>query len=354
MSMFGVNPERVNLKDPVEREEVETFLQGFSLRLDQDVDYTIIIKDGALPGTSIIATCSKAKNVLKCFAVKDELMGEGIASILISTLIDKLFSEGIYHSFIFTKPAKARIFSALNFKLIHSNAGVALLENGIYDIHQAIAEMKDKYSIGDAEKAAIVMNCNPFTLGHYYLIEEASKNNQEVLVFIVEEDRSLFPFKARYELVCKGVSHLKNVKVLPSGEYIISSATFPSYFLREKGERLRAYAELDASIFGEYFCKSFKITQRYVGDEPYCQATAAYNEALKQILPTYGVEVTQILRKSFGEVAISASRVRNLIKVGDVHSEELNHLLPEVTLDFLNTSLGKEIVEKMKISDSPH
>jgi len=353
--MYGANTEWVDLKNRVEKEEVEAFLRGFNLRLDQDVDYTIIIRDGASHGAPIVATCSKAKSVLKCFAVKEELRGEGITAILISTLIDKLFSEGIYHSFIFTKPAKARIFSALNFKLIHSNAGVALLENGIYDIHQVIEEMKSRYIIGDAEKAALVMNCNPFTLGHYYLIEEASKNNQEVLLFIVEEDRSLFPFRTRYELVCKGVAHLKNVKVLPSGEYIISSATFPSYFLREKGERLWAYAELDASIFGKYFCKSLNVTRRYVGDEPYCQATAAYNEALKKVLPTYGVEVTQIPRKSLGDVAISASRVRRLLKEGDLkNSEELNDLLPEVTLEFLNTSLGREIVEKLKISDSPH
>lgn len=344
--LYGVHIETVNLKNRLEREEVETFLQGFNLILDQDVDYTIIIRDGASHGASIVATCSKAKSVLKCFAVIEEFKGEGITAILIATLIDKLFSQGIYHSFIFTKPAQARIFSALNFKLIHSNADVALLENGIYDIHKAIEEMKNRYSIGDAEKAALVMNCNPFTLGHYYLIEEASKNNQEVLVFIAEEDRSLFPFRTRYELVCKGVAHLENVKVLPSGEYIISSVTFPSYFLKEEGERLRAYAELDASIFGKYFCRRFNITKRYVGEEPYCPVTAAYNEALEKVLPTYGVEVTQIPRKSFGDVAISASRVRNLLKVGGVHSQELNNLLPEVTLEFLNTSLGREIVDE--------
>lgn len=353
--MYGVNPERLNLRNPLEKAEVETFLQGFDLLLDQDVDYTIIIRDGASQGAAIVATCSKAKTVLKCFAVKEELRGEGITAILISALIDKLFSEGLYHSFIFTKPAKAHIFEGLNFKLIHSNAKVALLENGIYTIRQAIDEMKSSYALGAAEKAALVMNCNPFTLGHSYLIEEASKNNQEVLLFIVEEERSLFPFKARYEMVCKGVEHLKNVKVLPSGEYIISAATFPSYFLREKGERLRAYAELDAAIFGQYFCKSFNITKRYVGDEPYCQATAAYNEALKKVLPDYGVEVTQIPRKSVGEVAISASRVRRLLKEGDLQkSAELKNLLPEVTLEFLNTSLGREIVETIKASHSPH
>ena len=344
--MYGVIPEWVNLKDRREREEVETFLRSFELSLDQDVDYTIVIRDGA----SIVATCSKARNVLKCFAVIEELRGEGITSILISALIDKLFNQGVYHSFIFTKPSNAYIFLALNFKLIHSNADVALLENGIYDIYKALEQMKVKYNLGDEEKAALVMNCNPFTLGHKYLIEEASSNNNEVLVFIIEEDRSLFPFKTRYELVCKGVSHLKNVKVLPSGEYIISSATFPSYFLREKGERLRAYVELDSSIFGKYFCKSFKITKRYVGDEPYCQVTKAYNEALKKVLPSYGVELHEVARKVIRDVPISASRVRDLIKQGDLH--DLKNLLPEATLEFLNTSLGREIVEKLKKSYS--
>lgn len=310
--MYGFNTERINLKNRVEREEVETFLLDFDLRLDQDVDYTIIIRDGASHGAShgasIVATCSKAKCVLKCFAVREDLRGEGITAILISALIDKLFSQGMYHSFIFTKPAKARVFSALNFKLIHSTVDVALLENGIYDIHQVLEEIRVKYSIGNAEKAALVMNCDPFTLGHYYLIEEASKNHQEVLVFIVEEDQSLFSFSMRYDLVCQGVAHLDNVKVLPGGEYIISPSIFPSYFIKEEGDRLRAHAELDASIFGKYFCKHFNITKRYVGDEPDCQATAAYNEALKNVLPSYGVEVTQIPRKSLGEGAMKGDR----------------------------------------------
>lgn len=354
--LYGVHIESVNLKNRVEREEVETFLKVLNLILDQDVDYTLVIRDGAqnatAKGAPIVATCSKAKNILKCFAVIGELQGEGIASTLVSALIDKLFSQGIYHYFVFTKPSHAYIFSALNFKLIHHNADVALLENGIYDISKRLEGMKRDYSIGDAEKAALVMNCNPFTLGHQFLIEEVSKNNREVLVFIVEEDESLFPFKTRFELVCQGVAYLKNVRVIPSGEYIISSATFPSYFLREEGERLRAYADLDSSIFGKYFCKELNIRKRYVGEEPYCPVTKAYNKTLKNVLPTYGVELHEIKRKAFGDVAISASRVRSLLRNRDI--DELKNLLPEVTLEFLNTSLGREIVEKIIRSHSPH
>ncbi len=354
--LYNVHIERVNLKNRVEREEVQTFLKDFDLVLDQDVDYTLIIRDGAwnpaAKGSSIVATCSKAKNVLKCFGIVEELKGEGLSSTLISALIDKLFSQGQYHSFIFTKPAKAPIFSALNFKLIHSNLEVALLEHGLYDIHKTIEGIQRDHNLGDGEKAALVMNCNPFTLGHRFLIEEAAKNNREVLVFIVEEDESLFPFTTRLELVCRGVEHLENVKVIPSSEYIISAATFPSYFLRKEGERLRAYAELDASIFGNYFCKKLNIKKRYVGEEPYCSVTKAYNETLKNVLPTYGVELHEIKRKQFGGVAISASRVRKILKTGESH--ELSNLLPESTLEFLNTSFGREIVEKIKRAHSPH
>ena len=346
--MYGYEPERVNVKNEAERREVEEFLKSFDLNLDNDVDYTIVIRKD----NQIIATCSKAKNVLKCFAVSEELRGEGITSTLISHLIDKLFEEGIYHSFIFTKPSKAHIFQALNFKLIHEANDVALLENGIYDINKALDTMAKKYNIGDGAKAALVMNCNPFTLGHQYVIEEAAKRSSEVLVFIVEENRSLFPFNVRYDLVTKGVAHLKNVKVIPGGEYIISSATFPSYFLREEGSKLKAYTELDASVFGKYFCKRFNITKRFVGEEPYCKVTNEYNNALKKVLPQYGVELCEIQRKQYKADAISASSVRELIKRDKL--EAVKDIVPKVTWEFLNTSLGKEIVEKIKISNTPH
>ncbi|AET70648.1 (citrate (pro-3S)-lyase) ligase [Desulfosporosinus orientis DSM 765] len=355
--MYGVHVERVNLKSRLEREEVETFLASFDLGFDQDVDYTLVVRQDRPQNvrterTPIVGTCSKAKNVLKCFAVREEFRGQGIASTLVSVVIDKLFSQGIYHCFVFTKPSQAPIFTALNFKLIQGNESVALLENGILDIGQSLKEMKNRYSIGDEEKAALVMNCNPLTLGHQFLIEEASQNNKEVLIFVVEEEQSLFPFAIRFDLIRRGTAHLGNVKVIPSGEYIISSATFPSYFIREEGEKMKAYADLDASIFGKYFGKYLNIKKRYVGEEPYCPVTRTYNETMKRVLPKYGVELIEIRRKAFEKTAISASLVRSLLK--EESPQDLSSYLPEVTLEFLKTSYGKEIAEKIKNSHSPH
>lgn len=347
--MYGFNVEKINLKHEDEVKEVRDFLQTFHLELDDNVDYTVVIRENQ----EIKATCSKSQNVFKCFAVSDELRGEGVAATLMGAVSDKLFDEGIYHSFIFTKIENIHIFTSLGYKIIHQIENVALLESGIYDIQKYLEDMQKEYNIdASTKKSALVMNCNPFTLGHRYLIEEAARQSDQVLVFIVEEDKSSFPFIHRYAMVKEGVSHLKNVRVIKGGEYIISQATFPSYFLRKEDEILRAYTTLDASIFGRYFCKSLNITKRFIGEEPYCKVTNAYNESLKNILPIYGVEVIEIQRKSYRSDVISASKVRKLIKEGRI--SEIENIVPSSTWKFLNTTEGKEIMEKIKSSDSPH
>lgn len=334
----------INLKDIRERGEVESFLEKFELKLDNDVDYTLVIKEN----NKIKATCSKSGKVLKCFAVDYDMRGEGVTASLISALIDKLFEEGIYHSFIFTKPENISIFSSLNYKLLYEAQGAALIENGFYTINDYLDKLIKKYSISASPKAALVMNCNPFTLGHQYLIEKASRENDEVIVFVVEEDKSVFPFEVRYRLVKEGTAHLENVKVIPGGEYIISQATFPSYFIKEENERLKAYTELDAGIFAKYFCIRLNINKRYVGTEPYCKVTNEYNETLKAVLKEYGVKLCLIERKKFEGREISASEVRKLINENNF--EKLRHILPEVTMNFLNSMEGKEIIKRIKIS----
>lgn len=347
--MYGFNVERINLKDKEEVKEVRDFLQTFALQLDDNVDYTIVIRQNE----EIKATCSKSKNVFKCFAVSDDLRGEGVSSTLMGAVSDRLFEEGVYHSFIFTKIENISIFTSLGYELIHKIENVALLEGGIYNIKKYLKAMQKEYDLDAVtEKVAIVMNCNPFTLGHKYLIEEAAGQNKEVLVFIVEEDKSSFPFMYRYAMVKEGVSHLHNVRVIKGGEYIISEATFPTYFLRKKDVILKAYTTLDASIFGRYFCETLNITKRFIGEEPYCDVTNAYNDALKEILPTYGVEVVEVKRKALMGDIISASKVRKLIVEGRI--ADIEHIVPSSTWEFLNTVVGKEIMGKIKLSDSPH
>jgi len=177
-------------------------------------------------------------------------------------------------------------------------------------------------------------------------------DNKNVIIFVVEEEKSSFPFQVRFQLIKDGVKEFNNVTVIPGGNYIISSATFPNYFLRKDDDILKEYTKIDGNVFGKYFCKELNITKRYVGSEPYCNVTNTYNETLREVLPKYGVEVEIIERCEIENKAISASRVRELLK--EDRLEEVRELVPLTTYEFLTSSLGKDIIEKLKLRDLPH
>ena len=339
--------EKINLKSS-EKRQVEEFLKCFDLALDVDSEYTAVAKID----DEIVGTCSYAGKVLKCFAVKEELQGEGIAAKLITHVTDILFEKGVYETFIFTKPKNKGMFMGLGYNEIFSTSGVVLLEGGMANISKYINSMFKKSGLGNGKKAGLVMNCNPFTRGHRYLIERAAEENEEVVVFIVEEEKSLFPFGIRSELVKQGIKDLKNVHVIPGGNYIISSNTFPSYFLRQEDERLLEYTRLDAGIFGKYIAPVFNINRRYVGTEPYCGVTNSYNNALMEILPSYDVEVRLVERIIMDGAAVSASRVRELIK--SQCWEEIKKIVPESTYFFLLSREAEGIIERIQESNSPH
>ncbi|GAB6085857.1 [citrate (pro-3S)-lyase] ligase [Alkaliphilus crotonatoxidans] len=345
--MQDISIEKIDLNTD-QRIEVEGFLSTFNLFFDQDIAYTVV----ARAGNKIIGTCSYSGNVLKCFAVQEGLQGEGIASKLVTHITNQLFDRGVYETFVFTQPKNLSIFKGLNFKEVHRVEEVSLLEGGMANVKAYTEKMYQRSGLSPGKKAALVMNCNPFTLGHRYLIERAAQENNEVVVFIVEENRSLFPFEVRLELVRKGVADLKNVYVVPGGSYIISAATFPSYFLRQEGERLEAYTKLDAGIFGRYIGPVFNIEKRYVGTEPYCRVTSQYNRALQQILPGQGIEVVEVPRLNSHDRAISASEVRRLIKMEDWSS--IIGLVPYTTYNFLLSEEAMPIIEAIKRSDTPH
>lgn len=344
-----MNIDKINFSNLKEVEEVQEFLKRFELQYDSSVDYTIVAREGA----KVVATASKGKNVVKCFAIDNQYQGEGLSTQLLTNLINKMFDEGYFHSLVFTKLSNKELFRGMGYKEVAHTDKVILMEMGNKSIKKTLEKIIKKYDIDTNKKRAmIVMNCNPFTLGHQYLIEKVASENDEVLVFIVEEDRSSFPFKVRYELVQKGTAHLKNVKVIPGTEYVISSATFPNYFLRKEDDSLIEYTKLDASVCGEQFGKILNINRRYVGDEPFCKVTNLYNNALKEILPQYGIEVIIVPRKEIENIAISASKVRELLK--EENYEEIKKIVPLTTYEFLISPQGKEIGEKLKASNSPH
>ena len=180
---------------------------------------------------------------------------------------------------------------------------------------------------------SVVMNCNPFTLGHEYLIESACKQVDFLYIFVVEENKSYFSFEDRIDLVKKGVAHLKNVKVIPSGKFIISSLTFSEYFDKANLAGTTIDTSLDVETFAQQIAPCLDITIRFVGEEPLDPITNQYNKSMKEILPKYGIQLKEIARKESGDSVISASRVRKYIE--EKNWNEIKKLVPNTTYDFL-------------------
>ena len=196
---------------------------------------------------------------------------------------------------------------------------------------------------------ALVMNCNPFTLGHQYLVEYAAARVDKLYIFVVKEDKSEFPFADRIELVRQGVKNFSNVEVLPSGKFIISQTTFSGYFNKAELQDVQVDSSEDVEIFGREIAPTLGITVRFAGEEPTDNVTRQYNETMKEILPRYGVEFCEIPRKEFDGEPISASKVRAALKVGDF--DKIKKLVPKSTLQYLRKRTGQEVKEEPIVSD---
>lgn len=183
---------------------------------------------------------------------------------------------------------------------------------------------------------SIVMNCNPFTKGHRYLIEFAAKRVDRLYIFVVEEDRSFFKFEDRFEMVVKGTEDLKNVVVIPSGKFIISSITFPEYFLKDYVKEKNLDVSMDLEVFCKYIAPPLHIKVRFAGEEPFDPVTFNYNESMKQILPEYGIDFYEIPRLMLdSESVIKATEVRRLLK--EKNFEAISEYVPTSTLEILKS-----------------
>lgn len=309
----------------------ENFLIKAGLHPDEAVERTVLIWDDS---DTLIATASRQGNLLKCIAVDDAHQGEGLTATLVTQLRQDAFNQGYSHLFLYTKPKNELQFSSLFFYPIASTEDVLLMENkkdGIGQFLQTLPPAPKKGVTG-----AAVMNCNPFTKGHRYLIETAAAECQRLYVFVLSEDKSEFSFKDRMEMVKRGTAGLPNVTVLPTGPYLISSATFPTYFLKDRDQAAQVQCLLDIEIFCKYFVPHFSIDRRYVGTEPLSPMTEQYNRALSIHLPEKGIELRQIPRLESDHTPISASAVRAALQTGD--TDLLKKHLPHTSYEYLKTN----------------
>ncbi len=327
-----------------DREAWVDLLATNDLKPENSLDETFGIYDGDM----LVATASYDENILKCIAIRPEHRGGAVFNELMSEMTNKLFQQGHHDIFLYTKPESYEAFTHIGFKVIESVADkLVFMERSMAGIRSFIAELeKHKAPLPkDAMVGSIVMNANPFTQGHRALVEKASRECDHVYLFVLSEDRSLFPAATRMQLVQAGTRDLGNLTCLETGPYLVSSKTFPAYFLKEDEEVVKVQATLDAKIFKHYFAPALDIRRRYLGTEPISRTTALYNEAMLEVFDG-SIEVVILPRVEANAAPISASRVRELLKDGNLEAAKM--LLPPTTAAFLDTEEGAAIIEKAR------
>lgn len=362
----------LNPTTPRQRQRIEAFLKRNGLRFDDMHYYAAITDDDG----EMIAGGGLKGNVIKCVAVDDAYKGEAIANTLISHLIAHANEEGHSNVMLFTKPKNRQLFESLSFRLLAEAPEAVLMETGIGGINNTVEALKKIKEEGEVCKennqecrkeektnlnittpqhlnpstpqplttttplrGVVVMNCNPFTLGHRYLIEQAAKQVERLFVMVVREDCSLFAYAERKAMVEQGVAHLKNVTVIDGSEYAISQATFPTYFLKRLDDAADTQMLLDLDLFRRHIAPALGATVRFVGTEPTDRLTRRYNQLMHEVL----ADVREIARLEKEGNAVSASRVRKAMEQGDMST--IRQLVPPTTLPYIIAHLATQALQ---------
>lgn len=358
MPMMDYEIQAVPLALSLWRRRVEQFLEANQLRLDEVDYYAVVTRPDS---DEILAGGGLQGDIVKCIAVGEQLRDEHISNRLISHLISEASQRGHQSVKVFTKPQNRQIFESLGFRLVGEAPLAILMENG-----QGIERYKSYLQgVSDAisrtpvpphphTSGIIVMNANPFTRGHQYLIEQAAQQVEHLFVIPVKEDKSLFPYIERKAMIEAAIKLIESKSPSLSGEgrggasitlcegsdYAISAATFPTYFLKRLDDAADTQMRLDLDIFRRHIAPALGATIRFVGSEPDDALTCHYNELMREMLP----EVREIERMQENGEVVSASKVRKALENGDF--QRAAALVPPTTIPYLLAHLATDALQQ--------
>ena len=303
------------LQSPFFRNKVESFLRANGLRMEtMDVYYTLQNTDG-----DILAGAGLSGDVIKGVAVSQEARSEGLVAPLVSHILSQ---HGAGNLKVFTKPGNQAVFESLGFHVIARAPLAILMENG-RGLEQYCNYLKDVLGVASAPTVGVVvMNANPFTLGHQYLLEQAAAQVDRLVIIPVKEDVSTFPYAERVAMIKAGVASVtpsipsvtpsipsvtpsipsvipseasvSPIIVVDGSAYQISAATFPTYFLKDLSEAAETQMRLDLDLFARHIAPALGATVRFVGSEPSDPLTARYNTLMQELLPLKVVEIPRL------------------------------------------------------------
>lgn len=336
--------------------QLDALLNKEGIQRDRLLDYTAGLYD---EDYLLAAAGSCFGNTLRCMAVDSERRGEGLLGQLISHLTEYQCARGISHLFLYTKAGTAPYFKDLGFyEIARTGKEAVFMENRRDGFSRYLKKLALESSALEKSlppsrlpAGAAVINANPFTLGHQYLLEQACASCRLLHVFVVSEDVSLVPFSVRLALIRQGCSHLTNMVIHETESYLISNATFPSYFLRDEEAAVRAHAGLDTQLFRQ-IAAALSISVRFVGEEPLSRVTNIYNEVMAENMGAGkdGLRLSILPRLKKEGIPVSASHVRRLIHEGRV--SEIRGLVPETTYRYFSSPEAAPVICAIREAES--
>ena len=318
------------------RMRVERFLADNGLRLE-DVDYYAAVTDD---DGNIIAGGGLQGGVIKCIAVGEAARETGLSNKLLSHLIGMATQQGAETIKVYTKPENSDVFRSMGFVVLAKSPCAILMENGVKGIGRYTDYLRRMRGDRPDGATAIVMNANPFTLGHRYLVEQAAATASTLYVIAVREDRSVFSYSERLGMIQEGCKGLDNVVVVEGSDYAISELTFPTYFLKQVTDATDTHITLDLDLFATHIAPALGVTTRVVGSEPIDALTCRYNELMQQQLPQRGITVKTVKRLEKDGDVVSASCVRQALADGSL--SQAAALVPATTVPYLIAHLATD------------
>lgn len=280
----------------------------------------------------LVGVLGMSQGLLQGIAIDAAYQGMDLTAMLLEAAIRMGIEKGEKSLYVYTKIENVHIFENLGFRRVLDLAPHAfLLEWGARSLSQYVSKLEEFHMPG-VNSGCVVVNCNPFTLGHQYLIEKAAQKCEHLFVLVVEADQSLFSFTDRFQMIKLGTAHLGNVTLIPGGPYLVSALTFPAYFTRQEDLAL-AQVVADVRLFGIYIAPALGIGKRFVGTEPFSAVTEHYNRGMAMLLPAMGIEVEIVDRICLDREPISASKVRRLLQHEDW--DAISSFVPPSTLQYL-------------------
>lgn len=314
-----------------DKDDLLKLLLDQNIRFEENIDTTF----GHYEADKLVASASIYKNIIKCVAIDESLKGGAVFNSLMTSVLNEIHEKNYEKAFVYTKPEYEISFSSVGFKKIEEvGTDLVFMERSHHGFKTYLESLEKEKITGD-NIGAVVLNANPFTLGHRYLIEYGLAHSDHLHVFIVSEDESYFSTGDRLNMVRLGTSDLENISLHETDNYLISSATFPSYFIDEDKSVIKIQATLDAKIFKNHIAKALNIKNRFVGEEKTDQTTNIYNQTMRDVFECKPdrIELIEIPRKKSSDEIISASKVRTFLKEGKTN--KIKDYVPGTTYNYI-------------------